>query len=99
MSMTPKLCDLTQGRGHLMIKPYEGGEWRDLGDVVSDAISIETKYPKANEITLGEPIKVTLTINVNTKKIRKAILKLIGKPGKTTYKTMRHDCAKRNGRR
>lgn len=96
--MLPRI-DLTQGMGHLMIKPYEGGEFRDLGDVVMDAISVETKYQEANEITIGKPINVIFHVDIDMKKIRKAILKLIGKPCKTTYKTLRHDCAKRNGRR
>lgn len=46
----------------------------------------------------------SLKLKVNGREMREAIEKLIWgykhlKPRKTTYKTIRHDCAKRNGRR
>lgn len=46
----------------------------------------------------------SLTLKFNGREMREAIEKLIcaykhPKPRKTTYKTLRHDCAKRNGRK
>lgn len=51
-----------------------------------------------------ELMTIEYKIKVNRKEMRAAIEKIIWaykhpKPRKTTYKTIRHDCAKRNGRK
>lgn len=49
---------------------------------------------------LAECQEITIRLEVASKKLRAAILRYLHrKRRKTTYKTMRHDCAKRNGRR
>lgn len=50
--------------------------------------------------TLAEFQEITIRLEVECKKLRAAILRYPHrKRRKTTYKTLRHDCAKRNGRR
>lgn len=72
-------------------------DMKPLGEIIKDAITVKQEWPDISTIRNFEPICVTLKVEFNGK-IRKAIQKFLGKPRKTTYKTLRHDCAKRNGR-
>lgn len=74
-------------------------DMKPLGEITKDAITIVEEAPTPESINATGTVSCTIKLKINNKKIRKALLKLIGKPRKTTYKTLRHDCAKRNGRR
>ena len=91
--------NLNIDKHQIFIRSYEDDNWHHLEQVVSDAISVEERLPDEIEVSNFKPISVKYKVRIDWKKIRKELLVLYAKPSKTTYKTLRHDCAKRNGRR
>lgn len=101
--MPPKLINLFGerkfyiGRDEVDMKPLE--------EITKDAITIVEEAPIPEFINTTGDVSFTMKLKVNSEKIQKAIDQLLYTYGlfrkrrKTTYKTLRHDCAKRNGRR
>ena len=106
MSIPPKelMQDLTKGVGKVFIAPYGGGEWTELGEVVTKAIEIKESIQESEMSEKGKEVMINLTVGLAMGKMVEIMDRLIEayshrKRRKTTYKTLRHDCAKRNGRR
>lgn len=70
-------------------------DMKPLQEITKDAISITEELPTPECINATGTVACTIKFTVNSEKILKGLLKLIRKPRKTTYKTLRHDCAKR----
>ena len=86
------------GRDEVDMKPLE--------EITKDAITITEEAPTPESINTTGTITFRFHCEVDPKwqKLLDEIDELINaykrrKPRKTTYKTIRHDCAKRNGRR
>lgn len=86
------------GTSELDLKP--------LDEITKDAITVTEKAPAPESINTTGTITFKFHCKVDPRwyEFFDAIDKLINaykrrKPRKTTYKTLRHDCAKRNGRR
>lgn len=78
-------------------------DMKPLGEITKDAITIVEEAPTQEFINTTGTVSFTMKLKVNSEKMHKAIDRLLyiygfRKRRKTTYKTMRHDCAKRNGR-
>lgn len=84
------------------------GDMKPLNEITINAIETaeddreyyECDY-KQETITLRKSFSLQFKLRPIPKKTRLLFLQIAGllKPRKTTYKTIRHDCAKRNGRR
>lgn len=77
-------------------------DMKPLQEITKDAITLKEEYPTPEYINATGEVMFTLKCEIYG--LRKAIERLLyayeyRKPCKTTYKTIRHDCAKRNGRR
>lgn len=89
------------GERKVFIGTLDGGAWHEFVQIDKpNAIFIEPT--DKSELIDFNPIEIKL--NFRRMKVSEDILRLFGickfrKPRKTTYKTLRHDCAKRNGRR
>jgi hypothetical protein len=96
---------LNRGKSYskLFIRPCEGGDWKEINGVAKASISIVEELPPPESINATGEITITFKPMFYNRKLHRQMLKLMGfkvaKPRKTTYKTLRHDCAKRNGRR
>ena len=70
--------------------------------ITKDAITIKEELPTPESINTTGTVTLTFKPLFDYRELRRQLLLLmgfkIGKPRKTTYKTLRHDCAKRNGR-
>lgn len=106
--MPPKelLKDITKGTGKVYIRNYECKEWQEFGNFVKDAITITEEAPTPESINTTGAItfKFHCKVDPRWQEFLDAINKLCNaykhrKHRKPTYKTIRHDCAKRNGRR
>lgn len=85
-------------------------DMKPLQEITKDAITIKEETPTPEIINATGTVTVTLTFKpmFDYRELHRQALMLmgfnltvfnVGKPRKTTYKTIRHDCAKRNGRR
>ena len=78
-------------------------DMKPLQEITKDAITLKEEYPTPESINTTGTVTLTLKPMFDYRELRRQALILmgfkVGKPRKTTYKTLRHDCAKRNGRR
>ena len=106
--MPPRLTIPMFGERKVFIASINGGEYHELKEVLNGSTTLEASDDDtpAPEIMTegGYAIRATIKklpfdIRDLLKQTRILLCFKVGKRRKTTYKTIRHDCAKRNGRR
>lgn len=88
----------TFGPGKIFIKASDDNEWKEIGAVVSDGISLSSDSDDNQRLfePMGE-FSFTFTMRKRTRIRMLQQCGILDKP-KCTYKTIRRDCAKRNRR-
>lgn len=105
--MPPRLTIPIFGERKVFIASINGGEYHELKEVLKNTSLSEGEDAAPEKTPIFNPPEYAFSMVFKNPFDPRELIRQTGilmgfrirKPRKTTYKTLRHDCAKRNGRR